>query len=475
MRSCAYIILGLFGGLLAFSPAAQARHIEAGELTTLNTNTTPQFNVVTFQQPFDVIPVVTALLTSQDAAPADLRIRNVSTTGFEIIAAEPPSLDGGHGAEIVHYIAVEPGITTLPDGTVIAAGLHQTTSTLTGSGTTGPDVYDTVPFGVTLSAPPSIIANIQTLNNEENNIPATFSQPFLSAGINNATASTVDLSLERSETTNFGSVTTNETIGWIAFPSGSSGSLRDINGQSINWEARLTPLNIRGISNGCFTNTFSAAPFANARVVATKATRRGGDGGWLRRCSLSNTAIGLQVDEDTTLNVERNHIDESASILAFSGSFHAVLEGRLQGNKQVEMVTNSEYSLPGNRVLYRLSAENIGNGAVDNGSVILTDSLPPEIALSVADIDGAGSGPVRFIDGAPPSGLNLNFGGLAAPGDDIAFSNDNAASFTYTPVPNASGTDSNITHIRISPSGTFIAQSGSSPPSFAVEFEAVIQ
>lgn len=461
--------------MLTMSVTAEARHIEAGEFTTNNTSTTPQFTTISFQQPFDTTPVVTAVLTSIGTDPADLRIRNVTPTGFEIIAAEPPSLDGTHAAETIHYIAVEPGITTLPGGTVIAAGLHETTSTLTGSGTSGPDVYDTVPFGVTLSAPASVIANIQTLNNEDNAIPATFSQPFLSAGVRFASASNVQLSLERSETTNFGSVTDNETIGWIAFPSGSTGSLTDINGNTVNWDARVTANNIRGFGNGCFTNTFSANAFPNARVVATKASRNGGDGGWLRRCSLTSTAIGLHVDEDTALNAERNHINEQASLLAFSGSFHAVLEGELTGQKQVEMVNASDYALPGAAVRYRLTAENIGNGAIDNGTVVFTDSLPPELALKVADIDGPGSGPVRFIDGSAGSGLNYNFSGLASPTDDIDFSNDNAASFTYTPTPDGAGADEAVTHIRIKPSGSFLAASAGSPPSFAVEFEAVIR
>jgi len=474
---CKLRAYALRGFILAFigSGQAQARHIEAGEFTTLDTNVTTQFTPVTFQQPFDTVPVVTAIITSFGTDPADLRIRNVTTTGFEILAAEPPSLDGGHSSETIHYIAVEPGVTTLPNGTVIAAGLHDTTSTLTGSGTSGPDVYDTVPFGVTLSAPASVIANIQTLNNEENTIPSTFSQPFLSAGVRFATNSQVQLSLERSETTNFGSVTQNETIGWIAFPGGTSGSLTDVDGQVINWDARVTANNIRGFGNGCFTNTFTATAFPDARIVATKASRNGGDGGWLRRCSLNSTSIGLHVDEDTALNAERNHINEQASLLAFSGSFHAILDGELTGQKDVEMVSTTDYALPGKAILYRLSAENIGNGAIDSGTVVFTDSLPPEIALKVTDIDGPGSGPVRFVDGSTTSGLNLNFTSLSSTADDIDFSNNNGASFTYTPTADGAGTDSAVTHIRIRPSGSFLAASSSGTPSFAVEFEAVIE
>lgn len=460
--------------MLTCAVNAEARRIEAGEFTTNDTNSTPLFNSVTFQQPFDVTPIVTAILTSNGTDPADLRIRNVTTTGFEIIVTEPPGVDGPHSAENIHYIAIEPGITTLPGGTVIAAGRHETTSTLAGSRTTGTNIFDTVSFGTTLSAPASVIANIQTLNNEANAIPATVSEPFLSAGVGLASSSNVQLSLERAETSDFGSVTQNETIGWIAFPSGTTGSLIDINGNVINWDARVTANNIRGFGNGCFTNTFSASAFPNARIVATKAGRNGNNGGWLRRCALTNTTIGLQVDEDTALDNERNHIDEQASLLTFSSSFHAILEGKLTGQKQVEMVNTADYALPGNAVRYRLTAQNIGNGAIDNGTVIFTDSLPPELALRVADIDGPGSGPVRFIDGSTASGLSYNFTSLASSTDDVDFSNNNAVSFNYTPTPDSSGVDSTITHIRITPSGSFLG-APNAPPNFALEFEAVIE
>ena len=41
-----------------FSTNAFARHIEANQITTLNTATTPTFTTVTFLEPFDTIPIV---------------------------------------------------------------------------------------------------------------------------------------------------------------------------------------------------------------------------------------------------------------------------------------------------------------------------------------------------------------------------------------------------------------------------------
>ena len=468
-----YIFLGALYSLL-FSTDAFARHIEANQITTLNTATTPTFTSVTFLEPFDTVPIVVSTPSDEGGDPADLRIRNVTTTGFEITVAEPPGNDGPHIDMTVDYIAIEAGVTTLPNGTVIVAGFHSTTSTSIGGN--DPDIFDTVAFGMTLSTAPSVVANIQTVNNEDNTIPGTFSQPFLSIAVRNANTTSVQLSLERSETAAFGDVTTDETIGWIAFPNGSNGDLTDTSGNIVGWDARITPDNITGFDNGaCVTNTFSATPWPNARVVGTREGRDGADGGWLRRCSISNTAIGFEIDEDISNDTERSHTDENASLLSFENSFHAILGGELIGSKDVEMVTSAEYSIPGNEVRYRLTAESIGNSAIDAGTVIFTDSLPAEVALIVDDIDSAGSGPVRFIDGSPSSGLTYNFNGLTSTTDDVDFSDDGGSTFTYTPTPDSAGADRAVTHIRISPSGPFLAFNSSGSPNFAVEFDAVIR
>ena len=471
-----YIYYTCIGGLCALllSTKAFARHIEANQITTLNTATTSTFTTVTFLEPFDTVPIVVSTPSDQGGDPADLRIRNVTTTGFEITVAEPPGNDGPHIDMTIDYIAIEAGVTTLPNGTVIVAGFHNTTSTSIGGD--DPDIFDTVPFGTTLSNAPSVVANIQTVNNEDNIIPGTFSQPFLSIAVRNANTTSVQLSLERSETAAFGDVTTDETIGWIAFPNGSTGDLTDTSGDIVGWDARITPDNITGFDNGaCVTNTFSATPWPNARVVGTREGRDGADGGWLRRCSISNTAIGFEIDEDRSNDTERSHTTENASLLSFENSFHAILDGELLGNKDVEMVNSAEYSIPGNEVRYRLSAQSVGNSAIDNGTVIFTDALPTEVVLKVDDIDAAGSGLVRFIDGSPASGLSYNFSGLSSTTDDVEFSDNGGTSFTYTPVDDGSGVDSNVTHIRIRPSGSFLASDGTGTPNFAVEFDAVIR
>ncbi|MEE9273180.1 MAG: hypothetical protein V3U57_07950, partial [Robiginitomaculum sp.] len=79
-----------------------------------------------------------------------------------------------------------------------------------------------------------------------------------------------------------------------------------------------------------------------------------------------------------------------------------------------------------------------------------------------------------FTDGTPSSMLAYNFSGLSDTSDDVEFSNDDGATFTYTPIPGANGADQNITDVRIRPKGEFAGPSGSTFPKFSVRFNAVI-
>ena len=64
-----------------------------------------------------------------------------------------------------------------------------------------------------------------------------------------------------------------------------------------------------------------------------------------------------------------------------------------------------------------------------------------------------------FQDGSPASGLTYTYTSLASTTDDVDFSNDGGTTWTYVPVPNGSGVDPAVTHIRIRPKGTMAANS----------------
>ena len=231
------------GLAMSLSQMAYARHLEANSVTVLDT-TAGNFTSVTFLEPFDVLPIVVITPTNEGDDSATLRLRNVTTTGFEVTIVEPPGDDGPHEAMNTHYIAIEPGVTTMPNGTVFAAGFHSTDSFQQKGalGLTGQS-WDTVNFGTTLTATASVVANIQTLNNEDNAIPSSVSEPFLSTAIRNVNTTTMQMTLDRVEV-NTGTLTTDEVIGWIAFPQNTNGDLIATASQSISWDARTSPDNI---------------------------------------------------------------------------------------------------------------------------------------------------------------------------------------------------------------------------------------
>lgn len=466
MHSLHHIVLIVLLWLGCGAQTAHAWRLEAGEATT-NVTT---FKAVVFQNAFDVTPVVVVLPTSEGSEPATLRIKNVTTNGFDVAAVEPTNSPGGHPSMTFHYVAMEAGTHKLPDGTQLAAGKH-TTSTMIGK-FASPTGWDTVSFGTTLSPGSSVVASIQTMNSESGSPPSAPSSPILSVATLNPGATSVQVSLDRAEDSS-GTVIP-ESIGWIAFPSTDNGSFLDVADNSISWDARSTIDNIVGWGNGCRTYPFSAATWVNARVLASKNTRNGVDGGWLRRCSLSGTQIGLVIDEDQANDDERNHTTEAASLLSFSDSFHAEFAGKIEANKTVS-ISSGTYALPGSAVTYTIAAQSVGTFPIDTDAMVFKDSLPPELALRVVDIGAPGSGPVNFIEGSPASALSYSYLGLANLTDDVDFSNNSGATFTYIPTADGLGADSNVTDIRVTPKGDFAARSVSGSPSFSIEFNAIIK
>ena len=79
--------------------------------------------------------------------------------------------------------------------------------------------------------------------------------------------------------------------------------------------------------------------------------------------------------------------------------------------------------------------------------------MPAQTGFRIADIngEGSGSGPIRFSDSTTvPSGLNYSYPA------DVAFSNNNGASWDYVPSdPDGDGIDPDVTGIRVNPKGLF--------------------
>jgi len=441
----------LAAAYLAGLPAAAWR-IEADQVTLENTLSNPTATSVTFREPFDQVPVVVSLATSRGGNASDLRVHNVTTSGFDIVQVEGPAWDGPHLDMTVSYIAAEPGRHGLPGGSEIIVATRETTAVQAAPSTGLPSAWETISFATPMAGTPAIIAEIQTMNSESANPPSTGSIPWLTSVVNAADPDGFDIALERSEVAS-GTVLS-ETVGYIALRVGASGSFLDIDDASVSWEARRSANVIDGWDDGCDSVGFASSSFAAPRVVASKNSRNGPDGGWLRQCSRNATSISLTVDEDRSGDAERSHGAERAGLLAFDRSFHARFAPDLSADKTVAVIedplngTSDPYAITGARMRYTASISNTGNGRVDPGTLVFSDAIPDNVDLIVSDIAGAGSGPVAFSEPDGATGLGFSFAGLGDPGNSVAFSCDGGASFTCTPSPGPDGTDPGVTHTR---------------------------
>ena len=456
--------------LLCATPglAVRAFELEMAPVVLNDTFSVPGWTTVTFLAPFDARPLVFVLPTDQGSDPATIRVRNVTTTGFEVLQVEPPGNDGPHVSMDTAYLAIEPGNHVLPDGTRIIA-VERTTAAFA-SRFLGVS-WELVPFPTTFPATPAAIAQIQTMASEGQSPPGTPSEPFMDVGMQNLGNASVQITLERAESV-AGTVVP-ERIGVVAIDAATNVSFVDGFGNAVQLQSVATPDNIRGWSNGCYTNAYPV-PFASTPLaVASSTSRSGNNGGWIRRCSEASTALGLTVDEDIDSDPERNHTSESAGIIAASIAFHANFDVDLEIAKAVTTTwdpvngASGPYSIPDATVEYRIAVENRGSLSPDTDSLTVTDDIPANLSLCVTPSCLAGAPVILDPSNSPIApGVTLGL---------IEYSDDDGASFGYVPVPDAAGYDPNINAVRVTLHGALESISTSGPPSFELILGAKIQ
>jgi len=109
-------------------------------------------------------------------------------------------------------------------------------------------------------------------------------------------------------------------------------------------------------------------------------------------------------------------------------------------------------AIPGAFVEYQVIVTNPSANPVDVDSIVVTDPMPAQVELQVADFAGAGSGPVQFVDGSPSSGLSYTFTSLDSDTDDLDFADVNG--WGFHPAPDGNGVDADVTALRINPKGS---------------------
>ena len=135
--------------------------------------------------------------------------------------------------------------------------------------------------------------------------------------------------------------------------------------------------------------------------------------------------------------------------------------------------TTNPKRIPGAVQNYFITVTNQGAGAVDNNSVLIVDAIPANTRMFVGNLGAPGSGPIAFVNGTPSSALTWTFTALNNLTDDLDFSNDGGATWTYVPVPDAAGYDGAVNAIRMRPKGVMPGQ-GTGSPNFQLQFRVMV-
>ncbi|WP_083700107.1 DUF6701 domain-containing protein [Shewanella sp. UCD-KL12] len=274
--------------------------------------------IIQFENSYATAPVIMLMPTINGAnsiadGPSTVRLVSSSAGAATIVQNDPPSNRvPSTSIPEVDYFIMEAGYRFLAQGSALQAGKVETGKyqgkRLASSGRG----YEEIDFRHKFGAQPAMVG--QTLSRENNR--------FITTVINDVDTEgdEFEIAIEASELS--GAINQDEILGYVAGLG--SGSIL-VDGESILYEFGYASNHnggnsTRNLTQQCahptlYENNYVSQPY----VVASKNSRRGADGGWIRRCrhdSFNNT-VSFGVDEDQQLDAERSHLAEDIGYFAF--------------------------------------------------------------------------------------------------------------------------------------------------------------
>ncbi|WP_025821337.1 DUF6701 domain-containing protein [Shewanella marina] len=305
---------------------------------------------VKFDKPFSVgtTPVVFLMPTidqqyPNDDGPASLFLTHVDRTGFSFVQRQPPVKSSrrvlpSEPMVNVSWLAANQGEHQLPNGGLMVVGADYWNKAAQDKNYNGykkvdidqilDQVEDQTDQDYEFSAP-VILHQLQTDNKYNTDHRCWFTsivKEINHHGELDELAISLDPSEVKTSTQKYCKLNNNanqgEQIGYLIVSSG-HGQM-DLNGDSYRYDfnadgATPTPVNglLANFAKQCNAITsfrqqdFTQAPF----LVAKKTTRNGPQGGWLRRCKLSDRSVSVVIDEDL-YGGDRTHKNETYSYMA---------------------------------------------------------------------------------------------------------------------------------------------------------------
>ncbi|WP_045391574.1 polymer-forming cytoskeletal protein [Vibrio rotiferianus] len=236
-------------------------------------------------------------------------------TGEKITYVDAPMND-------IDYLVMEPGVIKFDSGAMLVAGKVSSKHTFSNKPNGTNNISKQVNFinfglNTAFSQPPGVLVQIQTRNNMVGSQPLWLNTIAL-----DPTRTGFSLIIDRSEVTKNAVLDQPEEVAFVAgygegFTQGRKFWLG--NGSTRNTLSALNDNVIKPITEGCKQlSYFPVTGFKSAPVLlASKRTRNGNNGGWLRRCSVTKTSVALINEEDMDRDAERGHVVEPFSYFLF--------------------------------------------------------------------------------------------------------------------------------------------------------------
>ncbi|UQA50080.1 DUF6701 domain-containing protein [Vibrio sp. ED002] len=223
--------------------------------------------------------------------------------------------------EDIDYLVIEPGVIKFDGDAMIVAGevsSNLTYSNIGGSTYRSKEVkFRDFGLNTSFASAPGVLVQLQTRKNYSGNEPLWLSSIAL-----NPTTKGFSLIIDRSEVTRNSVLSRSEDVAFVAglgqgFVNGRKFWLGD--GSTRNTLGDLDDNVIKPVTEGCLqVSDFPVSGFKSAPVLlASKRTRNGNNGGWLRRCSVTKNGVALINEEDMQRDSERGHVVEPFSYFLF--------------------------------------------------------------------------------------------------------------------------------------------------------------
>ena len=245
---------------------------EYGQVTADHTWQQVHFNE-TFVDPI----VVVSPHTANDAAASVVRVRNVTSSGFEVRIQNWDYLPEEHALEDLYFFAIEKGRHVLPTGQEIEAGSIQLQS------------KSKIEYSKPMKVNPVLLSSVVS----ENDAAA------VTRRVTDVNQSSFLISLQEEEFAD--GLHAEETVHYISFEPG-----------SFAYKGKEFVL---GVLDPVNSELSLALASDYESVIASDHTLNGGDTGALRMFGTPETGIQLKFEEEQSRDVERSHVNETAGYL----------------------------------------------------------------------------------------------------------------------------------------------------------------